>query len=86
VGLPNTIKCTSGVIVTLSGLDLYSYFVRELLVSLAVFTVAFLVLTLTALAAVFLWWTSEQVANRTGPASRRVIAFSRRLMAAYAKP
>jgi hypothetical protein len=82
----NTIKCTCGLIVTTIGLDLYSYHVHELLVSLAVFTVAYLVLALTALAAVFLWWSGEQLANRTGPASRRVIAFSRRLIAAYARP
>jgi hypothetical protein len=83
---PASIICTCGVIVTIAGLDLYSYVVQELLVSLAVFSVAFLVLTLTALAAVLLWWASEQMASRTRPASRRVIAFSRRLIAAYAKP
>jgi hypothetical protein len=83
---PNIIKCVCAVIIAIVGLDLYSYFVRELLASLALLSVAFLVLTLVALAAVLLWWASEQLANRSGPASRRVIAFSRRLIAAYARP
>lgn len=82
----NTIKCICGLVVTATGLVLYSYHVRELLVSLALFTVAYLILALTVLAAVLLWWASEQLANRTGPASRRVVALSRRLIAAYARP
>lgn len=82
----NTIKCICGLVVTATGLELFSYHVRELLVSLALFTVAYLILALTVLAAVLLWWASEQLANRTGPASRRVVALSRRLIAAYARP
>lgn len=82
----DTIKCICGLVVTTTGLELYSYHVRELLVSLALFTVAYLILALTTLAAVLLWWASEQLANRTGPASRRVVAFSRRLMSAAARP
>ncbi len=82
----NTIKWTCGLVVAIAGLDLYSYHARELLVSLALFTAGFLLLVSIALAAVFLWWASEQLANRTGPASRKVIAFSRRLIAAYARP
>jgi len=73
------------VIVTVAALDLYSYYVRELLVSLALFTVAFLILALAVLAAVLFWWASEQLASRTGPASRKVVAFSRRVIAAYAR-
>jgi hypothetical protein len=82
---PNTVKCTCGLIAAVVGLDLYFYFVRELLVSLALFSVAFLILTLAALAAVFLWWASEQLASRSGPTSRWVIAASRRAIAAYAR-
>jgi hypothetical protein len=63
-----------------------SFYVRELLVSLAIFSVAFGVLTLAALAAVFFWWASEQVASKSGPASRKVLAFSRRILAAYERP
>jgi hypothetical protein len=83
---PNIIKCTGGIVLTLAGLDLYSYHVRELLVSLALFSVVFLLLSLVVLTAILLWWASEQLASKTGPASRRVIAFSRRLIAIYARP
>ncbi len=82
----NIVKCTCGLVATVVVFDLYSYRVRELLVSLALFTVAYLILALIVLAAVLLWWVSEQLTNRTGPASRRVLAFSRHLIAAYAKP
>ena len=83
---PKVIKRTCSLVVTLVAFDLYSYFVRELLVSLALFTVAFLFVALTTLAAILLWWVSEQLADRSGPASRKVIAFSRRLVAAYIRP
>jgi hypothetical protein len=83
---PDIIKCTCGIALTLVGLDLYSYHVRELLVSLAFFSVAFLLLALIVLAAILLWWASEKVASKSGPASRRLIAFSRRLIASYARP
>ena len=83
---PKIIELSCGVVATLVVLDFYSYFVRELLVSLALFTVAFLVLALAALAAILLWWASEQLADRSGPASRKVIEFSRRLLAAYVRP
>ena len=82
----NIFKCAGGAGITIVALDLYSYYVHELLVSLVLFTAVFLVLALAAFAAVLLWWASEQLANRSGPASRKVIAFSRRLIAAYARP
>jgi len=66
--------------------DQHSYYVRELLVSLALFSVGFLFLALLVFAAVLLWWASEQLADRSRPASRKVIAYSRRLIAANAKP
>lgn len=77
---------TCGLAVIIVVLDLHSYYVRELLVSLALFCMAFLFLALLVLAAVLLWWASEQLADRSGPASRKVIAYSRRLIATYAKP
>lgn len=77
---------TCGLAVMIVALDLHSYYVRELLVSLALFCMAFLFLALLVFAAVFLWWASEQLADRSGPASRKVIAYSRRLIATYAKP
>ena len=79
-------ECACGLAVTLLGLGFSSFYMRELLVSLALFSVAFLFLALTVLALILLWWASEQLANRTGPASRKVIAFSRRLIATYARP
>jgi hypothetical protein len=82
----NIIKCASGAGITIAALDLYSYHVHELLASLVLFTSVFLVLALATFAAVLLWWASEQLLDRTGPASRKVIAFSRRLIAAHARP
>ena len=67
------------------GLGLYSYYVRELLASLALFTVGFFFLGLVALTVFLLWCASVQVAIWTPPASRNMIAFSRRLISAYAK-
>jgi hypothetical protein len=68
------------------GLGLYSYYVRELLASLALFTGAFFLLSLVAFGVFLIWWACEQVALRTPPASRNMIALSRRLIAAYARP
>ncbi len=81
----NNIKCSSGAGITIVALDLYSYYVHELLVSLVLFTAVFFVLALATFAAVLLWWISEQLANRSGPTSRKVIAFSRRFIAAHAR-
>jgi hypothetical protein len=77
---------TCGLIVTIVGLGLYSYYVRELLAALTIFSVAFFFLALVGLGALLVWSASVQVAIWAGPASRNVIAFSRRLIAAYAKP
>jgi len=68
---------TCGLSVVIVGLGLYSYYVRELLASLVLFTGAFFLLGLVALG-IFLIWTA--------PTSRNVVALSRRLIAAYAKP
>jgi hypothetical protein len=67
------------------GLGLYSYNVREFLASLALFTAVFFFLGLVALAVFLLWCASVQVAIWTPPASRNMIAFSRRLISAYAR-
>ena len=82
---PKINECACGLVVTLLGLGFCSYYIRELLVSLALFSVAFLFLVLLVFAGLVLWWASEQLADRSGPASRKVIAYSRRLIAAYAK-
>ena len=75
-----------GLIVTIAGLGLYSYYVRELLAALTIFSVAFFFLALVGLGALLVWSASVQVAVWATPASRNVIAYSRRLIAAYAKP
>jgi hypothetical protein len=77
---------SSGLIVTNAGLGLYSYHVRELLTALTLFSVAFFFLVLVGLGALLVWCAGVQVAVWAGPASRSVISFSRRLVAAYAKP
>jgi hypothetical protein len=77
---------TCGLIVTIVGLGLYSYYVRELLAALTLFSVGFFFLALVALGALLIWCASVQVAIWAGPASRNVIAYSRRLIAAYARP
>jgi hypothetical protein len=77
---------SSGLIVTVVGLGLYSYYTRELLAALTIFSVAFFFLALVGLGALLVWCASVQAAIWARPASRNVIAFSRRLIAAYAKP
>jgi hypothetical protein len=65
---------------------LFLYYICELLVFLVLFTVAFLLLALVIVATILLWWATEWVASNAGPVFRKVIAFSRRLIAAYARP
>jgi hypothetical protein len=64
---------------------LYSYYVRELLAFLVLFAGAFLVLLLALLGLYLLWCFVVRVVMWTPPASRSVIAFSRRFIAAHAK-
>ena len=73
-----------GLIVAIIGLGLSPYYVRELVVSFALFTVAFFFLALVAYGALLAWWAGEQIAIRTMPLSRSVAAFSHRLIATYA--
>lgn len=75
-----------GLIVTIVGLGLYSYYTRELLAALTLFSVAFFFLALVGVAALLVWCASVQVAIWARPASRNVIALSRRLIAVYARP
>ena len=67
-------------------IGLYSYSVRELLVSLALLAAAFFLVGLVALGMFLIWWTGKKIAIRTAPASRNVIALSRRFIVAYTKP
>jgi hypothetical protein len=75
-----------GLIVTIVGLGLYSYYVRELMAALPLFSVAFFFLALAGLSGLLVWSASVRLAIWARPASRNMIAFSRRLVAAYAKP
>jgi len=67
------------------GFGLYSNYVRELLASLALFTAAFFFLGLAAFVLFLLGCATVQVAIWAPPASRNMMAFSRRLIAAYVK-
>ena len=71
---------------TIVGLGLYSYYIRELMAALTLFSVAFFFLAIVGVSGLLVWSASVQVAIWAAPASRNVIAFSRRLIAAYAKP
>jgi hypothetical protein len=79
------IEYTCGLSVVIVGLGLYSYSVRELMVSLALFTGVFFLLSLLALGVSLVYWVGHKVAIWATPASRTVASFSRRLLAAYAK-
>jgi hypothetical protein len=62
-----------------------SYYVRELLAFLSLFAGAFLVVLLAVLGLYLLWCFLVMAASWTPQASRSVIAFSRRFIAAYVK-
>src|ERR1700722_11494253 len=59
---------TYGLIVTIVGFGLYSYYVRELLAALTLFSVAFFFLALVGLGALLVWYAGVQVAIWTTPA------------------
>jgi hypothetical protein len=80
------IEYTCGFSSLIVGFGLYSYYVRELLASLALFTGAFFLLGLAVAGGFLLWYAGVQAVVWTRPASRNMIAFTRRLVAAYAKP
>ena len=80
------IEYTCGLSAVIVGLGLYSYYVREALASLVLFTGAFFVLGLVVLGVFLVWCAGEWVAIWAQPASRSVIALSRRLIAAYVRP
>lgn len=74
-----------GLAVAIVGLGMYSYYVRELLASLALFSLGFVFLALIGLGVFLVWWASAQVGIWARPASRNMMAFSRRMISAYAK-
>ena len=79
------IEYTCGLSAVIVGLGLYSYYVRELLASLVLFTGAFFLLSLMALGMVLVYYVGQKVAIWAPPASRNMVSLSRRLIAAYAK-
>ena len=80
------IQYTCGLSAVIVGSGVYSYHVREILASLVLFAGGFLVLALVAFGMFLVWCAVVKVAMWTPPASRSVMAFSRRFIAAYAKP
>jgi len=76
-------KCALAV--AIAGLGLYSYPVRELLASLALFAVAFLFLGMVALGTFLVWHATGKLASGTGSASRNMVALSRRFRAGYTR-
>src|SRR5579872_6398977 len=56
-----------GLIVTIVGLGLYSYYVRELLAVLTIFSVVFAVLALPMLTALLIWYISVSMASWAKP-------------------
>jgi hypothetical protein len=73
-------------IVTLAGAGTYSYYlVRELLAALTLFSVAFFFLASTGFGALLIWTLAVRMAILARPASRSVIGYSRRLIAAYTR-
>ena len=68
------------------GFGLYSFHVRDLLASLVLFTIAFFFLGLATFGVFLIWCASEKVVIWTRPASRNMMALSRRLIAAYTRP
>lgn len=76
---------TCGIGAVIVGIGLYSYYVRELLASLALFTGAFLIVAMVPLGVFLVWSAAERIAIWTTPASRNVMALSRRIIAAYAR-
>jgi hypothetical protein len=75
-----------GLSVVIVGFGLYSYYVRELLASLVLFTAACFIVGLVTIGAFLIWCAGEKVAIWIPPASRNMIALSRRLITAYTRP
>jgi phosphoglycerol transferase MdoB-like AlkP superfamily enzyme len=67
---------TCGLAVTMVALGLYSYYVRELLASLLLFSALFLAMGLIVLGAVLAWHASMQVALWSRFTSRNAIALT----------
>jgi hypothetical protein len=67
-------RCGLGVMIV--GLGLYSYYLRELLASLLLFSVGFFSIGLVVLCVFLAWSASKQVALWSRPASRNAVALA----------
>jgi hypothetical protein len=67
---------TCGLIVTIVALGLYSYYVRELLASLLLFTAFFLAAGLIVLDTVLAWYASKQIAVWSGLVLRNAVVLN----------
>lgn len=65
---------TCGLAVTIMGFGLYSYYVRELLASLLLFSALFIAVGLIVLGAALAWYAGKQVALWSRLVSRNTIA------------
>lgn len=70
------IDYTCGLGVMIVGLGLYSYYVRELLASLFLFSMVFFSMGLVVLCVFLAWSASKHVAIWSRPASRNAIALA----------
>jgi 3-oxoacyl-[acyl-carrier protein] reductase len=73
LGKLKALEYTCGLGVMIVGLGLYSYYVRELLASLFLFSVFFFSMSLVVLSVFLAWCASKQVALWSQPTSRKAI-------------
>jgi hypothetical protein len=76
LGKLKALEYTCGLGVMIVGLGLYSYYVRELLASLFLFSVLFFSTSLVALSVFLAWCASKRVALWSRPASRNAITLA----------
>jgi hypothetical protein len=76
LGKLKALECTCGLGVMIAGLGLYSYYVRELLASLFLFSLVFFSLGLVVLSVFLAWCASKQVALWSRSASRNAIVLA----------
>ena len=76
MGKIKIVDYTCGLAVTIVGLGLYSYYVRELLASLFLFSLVFFSMSLVVLSVFLAWCASKQVALWSRPESRNAAALA----------
>src|SRR5437660_12163607 len=76
LGKLKAMEYTCGLGLMIVGLGLYSYYVRELLASLFLFSVVFFSMSLVVLSVFLAWCASKQVALWSRLASRNAIALA----------